>query len=181
MEMSKTYEMEIAGCKRALPICPIDEKLDIAGFVMFSDVEVTEKAAQELLEKCPEHDVVVTAESKGIPLAYEMARIGCRDYVVARKGVKAYMEDPIHVEVKSITTDHVQKLYLSKADCENLQGKRILIVDDVISTGESLAALEELLHTIGGNVVGKACVLAEGDAKDRDDIIFLAPLPLFFK
>ena len=179
--MSKTYDMEIAGCKRSLPICPIDEKLDIAGFVMFSDVEITERTAAELLKNCPAHDVIVTAESKGIPLAYEMARIGCRNYVVARKGVKAYMEDPIHVEVKSITTDHVQKLYLSKADCENLKGRRILIVDDVISTGESLAAMEELLHTIGGQVVGKACVLAEGDAKDREDIIFLEPLPLFFK
>ena len=179
--MSKTYDMEIAGCKRSLPICPIDEKLDIAGFVMFSDVEITERTAAELLKKCPAHDVIVTAESKGIPLAYEMARIGCRNYVVARKGVKAYMEDPIHVEVKSITTDHVQKLYLSKADCENLKGRRILIVDDVISTGESLAAMEELLHTIGGQGVGKACVLAEGDAKDREDIIFLEPLPLFFK
>ena len=110
-----------------------------------------------------------------------MARIGCRGYVVARKGVKAYMEDPIHVEVKSITTDHVQKLYLSKADCQALKGKRILVVDDVISTGESLAAIEELLHSIGGQVVGKACVLAEGDAKDRQDIIYLEPLPLFFK
>lgn len=179
--MGEVYKMTIAGCERELPICPINEHMDIAGFVMFSDVEITEAVAKALMGKCPEHDVIVTAESKGIPLAYEMARIGCRNYVVARKGVKAYMEDPIHVEVKSITTDHVQKLYLSKADCENLKGKRILVVDDVISTGESLAAMEELLHTIGGKVVGKACVLAEGDAKDRDDIIFLEPLPLFFK
>ena len=148
------YKMTIAGCQRELPICPISDTLDIAGFVMFGDVEVTEAAA---------------------------ARIGCRNYVVARKGIKAYMEDPIHVEVKSITTDHVQKLYLSKADCENLRGKRILIVDDVISTGESLAAIEELLHSVGGQVVGRACVLAEGDAKDRADIIYLEPLPLFFK
>lgn len=179
--MGEVYRMDIAGCKRELPICPLNEHMDIAGFVMFSDVEITEKTAKALLEKCPEHDIIVTAESKGIPLAYEMARIGCRNYVVARKGVKAYMEDPIHVEVKSITTDHVQKLYLSKADCENLKGKRILIVDDVISTGESLAAIEELLGSIGGNVVGKACVLAEGEAKDRTDIIYLEPLPLFFK
>ena len=157
--MGEVYQMDIAGCKRELPICPLNEHMDIAGFVMFSDVEITEKTAKALLEKCPEHDIIVTAESKGIPLAYEMARIGCRNYVVARKGVKAYMEDPIHVEVKSITTDHVQKLYLSKADCENLKGKRILIVDDVISTGESLAAIEELLGSIGGNVVGKACLL----------------------
>ncbi len=175
------YKMTIAGCQRELPICPISDTLDIAGFVMFGDVEVTEAAAKALMERCPEHDVIVTAESKGIPLAYEMARIGCRNYVVARKGIKAYMEDPIHVEVKSITTDHVQKLYLSKADCENLRGKRILIVDDVISTGESLAAIEELLHSVGGQVVGRACVLAEGDAKDRADIIYLEPLPLFFK
>lgn len=179
--MSKTYQMTIAGCKRELPICPIDEHLDIAGFVMFSDVEITEATAKALMEKCPEHDVIVTAETKGIPLAYEMARIGCRNYVVARKGVKAYMEDPIHVEVKSITTAHVQKLYLSKADRENLKDKRVLIVDDVISTGESLAAMEELLRMVGANVVGKACVLAEGDAQDRDDIIFLEPLPLFTK
>ena len=179
--MKDVYEMTIAGCRRQLPICPIDERLDIAGFVMFSDVEITEKVAQALMEKCPEHDVIITAESKGIPLAYEMARIGCRNYVVARKGIKAYMEEPIHVEVKYITTDHIQNLYLSKADCENLKGKRILIVDDVVSTGESLAALEELLHSIGGKVVGKACVLAEGDAKDRTDIIYLEPLPLFFK
>ncbi len=175
------YRIKIAGCERDLPICPINEKLDIAGFVMFSDVEITERTAQALMEKCPEHDIIVTAESKGIPLAYEMARIGCRNYVVARKGVKAYMTDPISVEVKSITTDHVQKLYLSGEDCRNLKDKRILIVDDVISTGESLLAIEELLHRVGGKVVGKACVLAEGDAKDREDIIFLEPLPLFFK
>ena len=177
----KTYTLHVAGLTRELPICAINEHLDIAAFIMFSDVELTVACAEELLKRCPEFDVIVTAESKGIPLAYEMARIGCRTYVVARKGIKAYMEDPIHVEVKSITTDHVQKLYLSKADCENLKDKRILIVDDVISTGESLAAMEELLHAIGGQVVGKACVLAEGDAKDRTDIIYLEPLPLFFK
>jgi adenine phosphoribosyltransferase len=179
--MGDVYKINIAGCDRDLPICPLNEHMDIAGFVMFGDVELTEKVAAALLERCPEHDVIVTAESKGIPLAYEMARLGCRNYVVARKGIKAYMEDPIHVEVKSITTDHVQKLYLSKADRENLSGKRILIVDDVVSTGESLAAIEELLHAIGGKVVGKACVLAEGDAQDRKDIIFLEPLPLLMK
>lgn len=175
------YTMTIAGCERHLPICPISDNIDIAGFVMFSDVEITEKVAEALIEKSPEHDVIITAESKGIPLAYEMARVGCRNYVVARKGVKAYMTDPISVEVKSITTSHVQKLFLSSSDCENLKNKRVLIVDDVISTGESLLALEELLNRVGANVVGKACVLAEGDAKDRDDIIYLEPLPLFFK
>lgn len=179
--MGKVYKMTIAGCERELPICPISDTLDIAGFVMFSDVEITEKTAAALFEKCPAHDIIITAESKGIPLAYEMARIGCRNYVVARKGIKAYMTNPIKVGVKSITTDHVQTLYLSEEDCKNLKGKRILIVDDVISTGESLAALEDLVKEIGGNVVGKACVLAEGDAADRTDIIYLEPLPLFFK
>lgn len=179
--MGNVYKMTIAGCERELPICPISDTLDIAGFVMFGDVEITEKVAEALMEKCPEHDIIITAESKGIPLAYEMARIGCRKYVVARKGIKAYMTDPIKVEVKSITTDHVQTLYLSQEDVESLKNKRILIVDDVISTGESLIALEKLVGEIGGSVVGKAAVLAEGDAADRTDIIFLEPLPLFFK
>ena len=179
--MSNVYKMTIAGCERELPICPINDNLDIAGFVMFGDVEITEKTAEALMAKCPEHDIIITAESKGIPLAYEMARIGCRKYVVARKGIKAYMTNPIKVEVKSITTDHVQTLYLSEEDIAALKDKCILIVDDVISTGESLTALENLVHEVGGNVVGKACVLAEGDAADRTDIIFLEPLPLFFK
>ena len=179
--MKNVYKMTIAGCERELPICPISDTLDIAGFVMFGDVEITEAAAKALMEKCTEHDIIITAESKGIPLAYEMARIGCRKYIVARKGIKAYMTNPIKVEVKSITTANVQTLYLSEEDCEELKGKRILIVDDVISTGESLIALEKLVGEIGGNVVGKATVLAEGDAADRTDIIFLEPLPLFFK
>ena len=179
--MSDVYKMTIAGCERELPICPISDTLDIAGFVMFGDVEITEKSAAALMEKCPEHDIIITAESKGIPLAYEMARIGCRRYVVARKGIKAYMTNPIKVEVKSITTANVQTLYLSEEDVASLKDKRILIVDDVISTGESLTALEKLVGEVGGNVVGKAAVLAEGDAADRTDIIFLEPLPLFFK
>lgn len=177
----KYYEMTIAGCKRSLPICPINEHLDIAGFIMLGDVELTEKAAAALLERCPEHDVIVTAETKGIPLCYEMARQGCRRYVVARKSVKAYMRNPVFVEEKSITTDHVQKLYLSEEDEKVLRGKRVLIVDDVISTGESLDAMEKLIKLYGGKIVGRACVLAEGGAKDRKDIIYLEPLPLFVK
>lgn len=180
--MDKTYTMTIAGCQRTLPICPISNHLDIAGFVMFGDPELTEKAARALLDKCPPHDILLTAECKSIPLTCEMARIGCRNYVIARKGVKAYMQDPLCVEVKSITTDHVQTLYLSKADRENLSGKRVLIVDDVVSTGESLLALEKLLSQVqDATLVGKAFVLAEGEAKDREDVIFLEPLPLFPK
>jgi adenine phosphoribosyltransferase len=177
----KTYEMTIAGCKRSLPICAIDEHLDIAAFIMLGDVEITEKSAAELLKKCPEHDVVVTAETKGIPLCYEMARQGCGNYVVARKSVKTYMRNPISVDVKSITTTNMQKLFLSEDDYKLIHGKRVLIVDDVISTGESLAAMENLIEQYGGNIVGRACVLAEGDAKDRSDITYLEPLPLFFK
>lgn len=173
--------MKIAGLERELEMFPVNEKLDIAAFIMFGDVEITEKAASELLKICPKHDVVVTAEAKGIPLCYEMARQGCRNYVVARKSVKVYMRNPIGVSVNSITTENEQKLYLGDSDAEFLRGKRVLIVDDVISTGQSLMALEVLVEQTGAQIVGKAAVLAEGDAKDRDDIYFLDELPLFFK
>lgn len=175
------YKMTIAGCERELPLCAVDDKLDIAAFIMFGDVEITEKSAEALLKISPENDIVITAEAKGIPLGYEMARQGCREYVVARKGLKVYMPDPISVRVKSITTKQEQVLYLGKDDADKLKGKRVLIVDDVISTGESLLALEQLVAKCGGNIVGKVAVLAEGDAADRDDIIFLEKLPLFFK
>ncbi len=176
-----TYKMKICGLERELEMFPVNDKLDIAAFIMFGDVEITEKAAAELLKICPEHDVVVTAEAKGIPLCYEMARQGCRSYVVARKGVKVYMRNPIGVSVNSITTENEQKLYLGESDAEFLKGKRVLIVDDVISTGQSLMALETLVEQTGAQIVGKAAVLAEGDAKDRNDIYFLDELPLFFK
>lgn len=179
--MAETYKMTIAGLERELMRCPLNEKIDIAAFIMFSDVELTVACAQELLKKCPEFDVILTAESKGIPLAYEMARQSGKPYVVARKSVKLYMTDPVSVSVKSITTASEQTLYLSQEKAEILSGKRVLLVDDVISTGESLIALEKLTAAAGGNIVGKAAVLAEGDAADRDDIIFLEKLPLFFK
>lgn len=174
------YKMTIAGLERELELFPVNENLNIAAFIMFNDVEITEACAQELLKICPEHDVVVTAEAKGIPLCYEMARQGCRNYVIARKGIKVYMGAPLEVSVKSITTADEQKLYLSEDDVNFLDGKKVLIVDDVISTGKSLEALEKLIAQTGAEVVGKAAVLAEGYAKDRDDIIFLEELPLFF-
>lgn len=176
-----TYKMKIAGLDRELERYAVSDKLDIAAFIMFGDVEVTEKAAAMLLEKCPEHDVVVTAEAKGIPLCYEMARQGCRKYVVARKSVKVYMRNPLEVSVKSITTAKEQKLFFGDNDVKFLSDKKVLIVDDVISTGESIEALEKLVKATGATVVGKAAVLAEGDAKDRKDIIYLNELPLFFK
>lgn len=174
------YEMTIAGLKRQLPLCKINDDLYIGAFIMFSDVEITKAAATELLKKAPEFDVIVTAESKGIPLAYEMARqAGTNDYIVARKGEKLYMENVITVEVNSITTDHIQHLCLGQHEADMMKGKRVLIVDDVISTGESLHSIETLANEVGGNIVGKMTVLAEGDAANRDDIIFLEKLPLF--
>ncbi len=179
--MSKYYHMTIAGLERDLPLCPLTDELYIAGFVMFSDVELTKATASELLSKVPEFDVILTAESKGIPLAYEMSRQSGKNYIVARKGVKLYMVNPHEVDVKSITTAKAQKLYLDDYDIERLRGKRVLIVDDVISTGESLASLERLLEFAKGNIAAKCAVLAEGAAADRKDIVFLEKLPIFNK
>ena len=179
--MSEYYEMKVAGLDRKLKKCAVNDKLDIAAFIMFSDVEVTVKSAEQLLAKSPEFDVIITAESKGIPLAYEMARQSGKTYVVARKSIKLYMQDVVSVKVKSITTANEQILHLDGEKAELLKGKRVLIVDDVISTGESLKALEALVKQAGGEIVGEAAVLAEGDASKREDIIFLDPLPLFFK
>ena len=174
------YEMTIAGLKRQLPLCKITDDLYIGAFIMFSDVEITKACAGELLKAAPECDVIITAESKGIPLAYEMARqAGTDDYVVARKGAKLYMDNIITTEVNSITTDHIQTLCLGQKEADMMRGRRILIVDDVISTGESLLSLETLVKQVGGTIVGKMTVLAEGDAADRDDIIYLEKLPVF--
>ncbi|MEG2295794.1 MAG: phosphoribosyltransferase family protein, partial [Oscillospiraceae bacterium] len=167
------------GLTRKLPLCPVNDTLSIAAFVMFSDVEMTIACAAALLKKSPDFDVIITAESKGIPLAYEMARQSGKPYILARKSIKLYMKQPVEVEVKSITTAKLQKLYLDMSDRKLLENSKVLVVDDVISTGESLAALEMLVEKSNGHVVGKATALAEGDAANRDDIIFLAPLPPF--
>ena len=172
--------MTIAGVTRDLPLCRVNESLRIAAFVMFGDAEITVASATALLQKAPEFDLIMTAEAKGIPLAYEMARQSGKPYVVARKYPKLYMPNPISVQVKSITTDKDQVLYLDESECSLMRGKRVLIVDDVISTGESLRALQVLAEHAGSVVVGQGTVLAEGDAAERDDIFFLEPLPLFF-
>ena len=178
--MKTAYTMKIAGIERDLPLCPINENLYIAAFVMFGDVEITTAAARELLKLAPEHDIMITAESKGIPLLYEMARqSGENNYIVARKGPKLYMQNVHTTYVNSITTENKQMLCLGDSDMKAMNGKRVLIVDDVISTGESLLAIEKLVKEVGGNIVGRMAVLAEGDAAKRDDIIFLEPLPLF--
>lgn len=176
------YRMTIAGCERDLPLCPISDTLNIGAFVIFGDPELTTKSAEALVARAPAHDVMITAESKGIPLICEMARIaGEKRYILARKAPKLYMRNLFKCEVRSITTDHVQTLYLDGGDAEFMRGKRVLIVDDVISTGESLRALEELVHQAGGNIVGRMAILAEGEAAGRDDIIYLEKLPLFDK
>lgn len=179
--MSNTYTLHVAGLTRELPLCPINEHLDIAAFVMFSDVELTIACAAELNKIAPDHDVLITAESKGIPLAYEMSRQSGKKYLLARKSAKLYMSDPIRVQVKSITTARIQELYIDRTDIDCIKGKRVLIVDDVISTGESLNALESLVEQAGGKVVGRMAVLAEGEAADRTDIQFLEKLPVFPK
>ena len=174
------YRMKVAGLERDLPICKVTDSLYIAGFVVFGDQELTVACARELLKIAPEYDYLITAEAKGIPLAHEMARqTGAQKYFLARKGPKLYMTGVFESTVKSITTEKEQHLYLDTADAELMKGKRILIVDDVISTGESLAALEALVVKAGGIVAGRLAVLAEGDAQDREDIRYLEKLPLF--
>ena len=177
-----TYPIEVAGVRRELPICKVTEELYIGAFIVFGDAELTVACARELLKLVPadSYDYMLTAEAKSIPLIHEMARqSGAKKYFIARKGSKVYMPDPIHVSVRSITTLRTQDLFLGSDDCALIRGKRILIVDDVISTGESLHALEELVKTAGGTVTGRAAILAEGDALARKDITYLAPLPVF--
>lgn len=174
------HTMKIAGLERQLPICRVNDDLYIGAFVIFGDCELTVACASEMLKKAPEYDVIMTAESKGIPIAYEMARQhGDAKWLLARKGAKLYMQDVVSVEVKSITTAAVQKLYIDGNDAAFMKGKRVLIVDDVISTGESLRAIEELVNAAGGEICGRMAILAEGDAQQRDDIIYLEKLPLF--
>ena len=177
-----TYGMTIAGLKRELPLCPISDELQIGAFVIFGDVELTVAAAAELLKKAPDFDYMVAPEAKAIPLIHEMARQSGRNtYMLARKNAKLYMNGVFSVEVRSITTDAVQKLYMDGEDAAKMKGKRILVIDDVISTGESLRALEQLVTEAGGIICGRMAILAEGEAADRDDIIYLEKPPLFDK
>ena len=176
------YPITVAGLQRELPICKVTDDLYIGAFICFGDAELTVACAREMLKLMPQdsYDYLLTAEAKSIPLIHEMARqSGATKYFIARKGSKAYMPDPIHVEDKSITTAGVQKLYLGRDDADLIRGKRILLMDDVISTGGSIHAMEELVNLAGGTVVGRVAVLAEGDAAQRTDIRFLAPLPVF--
>lgn len=174
------HTMTIAGLQRDLPICRVSDELYIGAFVIFGDVELTCACAKALLDRAPEYDYMITAEAKGIPLIHEMARqSGQNKYFLARKGPKLYMRDILDVAVHSITTAKEQHLYLDGADAAMMKGKKILVVDDVISTGESLTAIEKLVEAAGGIVAGRMAILAEGDAQNRDDIIYLEKLPVF--
>ena len=174
------YRMKVAGLERDLPICKVTDSLYIAGFVIFGDQELTVACARELLARAPEYDYIITAEAKGIPLAHEMARqTGAAKYILARKAPKLYMTDVFSSTVRSITTAKEQTLYLDGADAQLMKGKKILIVDDVISTGESLKALEVLVEKAGGQICGRMAILAEGDAQERPDLIYQEKLPLF--
>lgn len=174
------YKMTIAGHDRQLPLCPLTENLMIGAFVIFGDPELSDACAKELLSRVPEYDYMITAESKGIPLIHDMARLaGNQRYILARKSTKLYMKNIMSVDVRSITTNREQVLYIDGDDAELMKGKRILIVDDVISTGESLRALEALVEKAGGTVCGRAAILAEGEAQNRPDIVYLEKLPLF--
>ena len=178
--MDQFYEMKVAGLTRQLPLCKVSDELYIGAFVIFGDVELTVNSARDLLKIAPEHDIMITAESKGIPLVYEMARqAGVNKYLIARKAPKLYMKDVVSTEVTSITTAKKQMLYIDSEDVALMRGKRVLIIDDVISTGESLRAVEKLVKQSGGIVAGRMAILAEGDAKYRDDIQYLEYLPLF--
>ncbi|MBR1781158.1 MAG: adenine phosphoribosyltransferase [Oscillospiraceae bacterium] len=175
-----TYELKVAGLTRQLKLSKLNDSLMIAGFVVFGDVELTCACARALMEKLPEYDYIIAPEAKAIPLIHEIARqSGRNDYLLARKAAKAYMDGVFSVTYESITTKGTQSLFMDGADAKKMQGKRVVILDDVISTGESLRAMELLVNKAGGNIVAKAAVLAEGDAADRDDILFLERLPLF--
>ena len=177
-----TYPMEIAGLHRELPLCAVSDTLCIGAFICFGDAELTVACARELLKLLTpgSYDYLLTAEAKSIPLIHEMARqSGAKKYFITRKKSKVYMPDPLHVQVQSITTAGTQDLYLSRADAELVRGKRIVLIDDVISTGGSMAALEQLVEMAGGTVVDRVAVLAEGEAADRTDIKYLKKLPLF--
>ena len=177
-----TYTLHVAGLTRELPLCKVSEDFYIAAFVIFGDAELTVACATELLKRAPEYDYIIAPEAKSIPLIHEMARqSGAKKYLLARKDAKLYMSGVFETQVRSITTDKVQHLCLDTADAELMRGKRILLLDDVISTGESIQALESLVTKAGGQVAGRMSILAEGDAAERKDIIYLEPLPTFHK
>ncbi len=179
--MEKIYTVDICGRVEHLPVLPLPSGVNIAFFNLHGNVELTEHCAKHLAERVKKYnpDVLITAESKGLQITHCVARdMGHKFYAVARKSKKLYMQDGIEVQAKTITTGEVQHLYLSAHDVDLIKGKRVAIIDDVISTGAANAALEQLVAMAGGEVVCRAFVLAEGDAKNRQGVEYLATIPL---
>lgn len=176
------YNLKVCGLERKLPFVKLDENTAYASFVVISDTELIERAGEDLAEQANGAEIILTIEAKGIALAYEISRkLKMKDFVVVRKSVKPYVKSYLQDAVHSITTEGEQEIFLDESDAAKLKGKRVAIVDDVISKGESLAAAERLVERAGGEVCSRLAILAEGKAADRDDITFLEKLPLFRK
>ena len=174
------YEVDLDGYKAKLPVMKLPSGISICFFNLHGHSELTEHCGKKLAKLIPECDALITAESKGLQLTHVIAReLNQPRYAVARKSKKLYMQDGLDIVIdSSITTGKEQHLYLSQDDAELIKGKKVVIVDDVISTGASLSGLEKIVELAGGTVVGKAFVLAEGEAKDRKDVIYLNSIPI---
>lgn len=175
------YSITIGDTHRELPIMAISQDTAIASFVLLGDDELSNSAAKQLLPKLPkDFDYIVTMESKGIPLAHDLSLLTNHPRsIVIRKSVKDYMKDPLTTPVKSITTGKPQELVLNGEDARLIKGKKIILVDDVVSTGGSMKAASNLLQQVNANIIARVAILAEGDAAKRKDLIYLQPLPLF--
>ena len=173
-DMVQYFDFEIMGLKRKLPFVKVGDHLALASFIVLSDTELIQTVAPELMKRLPEVDVLMTAEAKGICLTYELSRLmGMKDFVVARKSRKPYMQNAVSHSVRSVTTQKEQTLWLDGCDAEKLRGKRVALIDDVIATGESIEAIENLAKTAGADVVARAAILAELQSVHRSDIIYL--------
>jgi adenine phosphoribosyltransferase len=177
----ETYALEIAGLKRELPLFEIKPGLRIAILNILGDTELVQACARELGQRLNglDFDLIVSAEAKSIPLAYALAVETKRPYVILRKTYKPYMGDAIQAETLSITTGQPQILILDEKDRETVKGKKVLVVDDVISTGSTLQGMRMVLDKAGAKVAGEAAILTEGDRAQWENIVALGHLPLF--
>ncbi len=178
--MDEFYTIDINGYKHDAPVLPLPSGIKIVFFNLHGNQKLTEHCGKELAKLLSDCDVLLTVESKALQLTHVITReLDMPFYAVARKSKKLYMQDGIEITIESsITTGAEQKLYLSKHDVELLKGKKVGIVDDVVSTGASLKGLEDIVKKAGGIIHKKAFVLAEGDAKNRPDVIYLQSIPL---
>ncbi|MFW6269467.1 MAG: phosphoribosyltransferase family protein [Bacillota bacterium] len=177
------YDLEISGFHRKLPVVHLKDNIWIASFVMLGDVNLVNFCAGALATKLAkiDFDYIVGPEAKVIPLLQSMATfLGNSHYVVCRKQVKGYMKDPVELEVESITTPGKQKLVLGGSDVERIKGKKVVLIDDVVSTGGTFDSMDSLMEKVGAEVIGRAAVLKEGDSYEKD-LIYLEDLPIFIK